>query len=169
MARQFRAVRRSRRWTSIPGTNVTLTTVGTTGGGALAFIAGPETVVRMMGRGLLQLMDAPTAGDSMHLTVAIAVVTTDAATAGAGSLPDPSDEPEFPWLYWTELDIFASDTNADNGGNIGGAIRYEFDVRSQRIIRPGHSLVYFAQYVDQGGLPPVRWQASQVRTLVLES
>ena len=170
MARRFEARRRIRRWTSLPGIAATITSAGTTGGSQLSFTT-PETVVRMLGTGIVMFgATVPVASDAVSFCMAIGVVSMDAADVGASALPDPADEPEYPWLWWKCAELFATDATANRAGNtVGGTFRYEFDIKSQRIIRPGHSLIYVAQYVDTAGTPEVEWQTSPVRVLVLES
>ena len=168
MARQFSAPRRERLWSALPEVNATLTVAGTTGGSQLAF-SSSQTVVRMIGGGFLMYSDsAPTGADAMSLTVAIGVVSTDAATLGATALPDPAAEPDYPWLYWKPLAIFAAATTVVSSDGPGFQ-RYSFDIRAQRKLKAGQSLALFAEYVDGNGTPPVRWHADQTRVLLLES
>ena len=171
MARQFRAPRRARRWESIPGSgSATLLT-----GDATVLHPGvisattPETVVRILGDGLLVMTaNGIAAGDEAQVTLAIGVVSTDAATAGAGSLPDPQAEPEYPWLWWQSKTFFAVAAAVD-GGDGSQVWRYRVDVKSQRILRPRQSLVLIAQYVNVGGNPEISWGQSPMRVLIFES
>jgi len=109
------------------------------------------------------------AEDAAILTVAIGVVSTDAAAVGATALPDPASELAYPWLYWNQLCIFAQSSVVSEWASSGAAIqRYEFDIKSQRKMAPSQSLVYFSELASTGA-PTIQWEASAVRVLVLES
>ncbi len=90
-------------WHSIGPVNLALTSTSTAIGGSLA-LDGPWTVLRMLGEFLLNFDPEGTIAinDKATITLAVGVVSTDAAAAGAGSVPDPNVEPDYPWLYWSE-------------------------------------------------------------------
>jgi len=169
MARQFTPRRRSRRWDSLLPVAVNTATTGTQGGSSLAFST-PETVVRMIGGGLFTF-DASTTdvGDHARMVVVIGVVSSDAAAVGATALPDPITEANYQWLYFQELTIHAvSGVTAEWASNAASVHRYSFDIKSQRKLTPGQSLVYYAELASTGA-PAVWWIAAETRILILES
>ena len=159
--------RRRKQWLQLPGISANLTVAGTTGGSLQAFAGGGNTVLRCMGQHML--MGEPGAthviGDTMTFTWAIGVVSSDAAAAGAGSLPDPADEPEYPWLYWHTDQLVFTQTGTSTGEG-SAVVRTDFDIKSMRKISPRESLIFFGQYVDISGTPSVRIEAGPVRVLV---
>ena len=170
MARQFAARRRVRRWTSIPAVGPqVLTGAGTTIVSGRVDFTTPETVVRCMSEYLMVMDDnAIAADDEATMVVGLGVVSTDAAVAGAGSVPDPAGEPEYPWLYWASHSFFAVAAAVD--ASLGSqCVRQRVDVKSQRIIRPGHSLLWIVQYVALSGNPEMAASWAHTRVLILES
>ena len=171
MARQFSAPRRTRRWNNFPGSGAAtvITGAGTTlHVGSLAF-AVPETIVRIIGDGMLLMDDnAIAADDEVIITLGLGIFSTDAVAAGAGSVPDPAGEPEFPWLWWKSMPFFAvaAAVSASEGSQV---MRYRIDVKSQRIVRPGRSLALVAEYANIGGNPEIAWSQPSLRVLTLES
>jgi len=166
MPNRHGGVRKNKQWSSIPGVQLNLTSAGTSGAASLPFTS-PFTVMRMLGG----FMVGPTnggafsAGDAMTLAFAIGVVSTDAVAAGAGSLPDPAGEPDFPWLYWKEATIFLQTATPAPG--LGAHVeRVSFDIRSMRKLKPRESLASIVQYVDISGVPPVNVQINQTRVLL---
>ncbi len=164
MARQFNAPRRQKRWDVLPGLTVDLTADGTTAGGFLSLEA-PVTVMRMLGGFLITPDPGGTfvAGDLCTIGIGICVVSTDAA--GTASLPDPIGEPQYPWLYWTDLDLVMH-ASGDQAANIAGTVRREFDIRSMRKIKPRESLQLVVEYADTTGAPPIFVNVYQTRVLL---
>ena len=100
------------------------------------------TVTRTIGSITVSL-DADTALVDATVAVGLAVVRSEAANAGVGSLPSPEDDPDFEWLYYTVLGL-KNPQNALRDGPLS-AQRVMFDVRGQRIIRSGSSVVWIAE------------------------
>ena len=164
--RQFvRGPRMPKHWHSIPSISLAFTSSSTLQGGSLA-LDGPWTVIRMLGSYLI----APTAGgtfvagDAADIVVGIGVVSSDAFAAGAGSMPDPAGEPEYPWLYWKDTQF--SLLGAPAGDEALSTARVEFDIRSMRKIKPRESLAVVAQYADRSGNPPYTVRFGRTRVLV---
>ena len=169
MARRFTQVRRrSRRWLSMAGSADEILAAAT-GLQSIVPFTTPETIVRMMGGGSLGPSEtAPVAGDAARITLAIGVVTSDAATLGATAMPDPANEAAFSWLWWKDFSLKFNSTSVDPS-NQASSVRFSFDVKSQRILRPNQSLVFISQYTDIAGTPPVQLMLDLTRILVLES
>ncbi len=112
----------------------------------------PFTVMRILG----ELSVAPesagvVAGDQALMTTAIGVVSADAVAIGDTAMPDPSDEADYPWLWWaaTFIDFASVD-------DLGGAVRYvPVESKAMRKIGPGQALVAVSQYTDRTGTPPL--------------
>ncbi len=98
MADRGRTVRQRKYWHLIGDTVLSFTANATGLLGSLTLVGDePFTVIRSLG----ELSIAPAAagvvaGDATSVAVGIGVVSTDAITAGAASLPDPAAEPDFP-------------------------------------------------------------------------
>ena len=88
-----------KQWERIAQSIASVSTATTTLLGTL-LIAQPQTILRS--RGFVQAAFDATqqVGDTMTLTFGLGVVSMDAAAAGAGSVPDPNGDPEYPWLWW---------------------------------------------------------------------
>ncbi len=161
-----RGQRMAKHWHFIPSVSQSLTANGTALGGGLA-LDGPWTVIRMLG----DLMIAATPGgtfvsaDEARVAVAIGVISSDAFAAGAASVPDPSAEPDYPWLYFRELGfLFAGASPA--GDELTAHVRINLDIRSMRKLKPRETLAFVMQYVDVNGAPPMTIQQSIIRVLV---
>jgi len=163
MAHQ-RFTRAEKLWSFIPGFTIDLTGDGTFAVGSIAFTS-PSTVIRMLGQYIIVPTTAPTALDQAKVVIGIGKVSTDAVAAGAGSLPDPSQEPNYPWLYWATHSLFFGGTSADPA-SLGAAVRAEFDIRSMRKMRSGQSLAFVMQYVNDAGNPPLTLNAGSTRVLI---
>ncbi len=158
-----RNTRMTKEWNGIPGGTAIFTTNATAILGSLASLVA-NTVLRAIGEYVIAPTVAPAAADHCIVTVALGVVSTDAAALGATAMPDPFDEPEYPWLYWANHDLFFGDASMESG-SAAASVRREFDVHSMRKLKPGQSCALVAQYVDVAGAPPVTLSMGQVRTL----
>ncbi len=170
MARaQSAGARLGKQWDSIAATSQPITAVGTTLGASLAVTAA-QTVLRMIGGFRLASTGVATAADNCRITVGIGVVSTDAFTAGSGSVPDPGGEPDYPWLYWKSTHLFypaAVSATAGQGDQTGvGSATVLFDIRSMRKMKPRESLAWVIEYADISGTPPIQVMLDQVRVLI---
>ena len=165
MARNFtRTQRQTKRWIGLGLSNVAFTGSLTSRQGVFNFEEG-RTVLRMIGEYLIMSTAAPVALDAAGIAIGIGVVSTDASTVGGTAMPDPQDEPEYPWLFW------ASHTWRSNSANIDSAlgstvIRRSFDIKSMRKVKPRESLAVLIQYTDRGGAPPVSVIMENTRVLI---
>ncbi len=160
------APRKEKLWAGLPGIELSLTAAGTSLGGSLAFNT-RDTVMRMIGEYTIGADPAslPSIADSVFITVALARVSSDAFAAGAGSVPDPAEEPEYPWLYWKAHHLEFPTAGA-NTSTFVGSVRQAFDVRTMRKFSPRESLAWIVQYVDGAGTPPVIVGIAQSRVLI---
>ncbi len=151
-------------WAAMPSIRLALTADSTNLGGSLQF-AIPATILRMRGRLRAHLEATIAAGDFAKLAVGLAVISTDAFNAGAGSVPDPVDEPEFPWVYWTEFELSSESANVDEAWGYQ-SVDIIVDSKAMRKVKPGEALAWIAQYADGNGTPPMSVDISQTRVLV---
>ena len=131
-------------WSFIPAVDLASAAAQTIAGSFLQF-AIPATILRMRGEVLFLFDSAPEAA-SITIAMGIGVVSTDAANAGVGSLPDPAGEPDYPWLYWKSISLLSQTAGTAAEQNpIGQAFRLEVDSKAMRKIKPGQSLVVIYQ------------------------
>ena len=156
-----RAARMLKQWENIPSIQIDFTGTGTSLGGSIP-MTDPRTVIRMIGEYVIGPTSAPVALDVAKIALAIGVVSSDAFAAGAGSVPDPGVEEEYPWLYWKEHTFFFPTTSADPA-TAQGSVRVPFDIRSMRKLKPRESLVWIFQYMDYNGAPPLTLDVSSTR------
>jgi len=166
MARQFtRGPRRTKQWRMIESLGPRdFTAPATVFQGSIAF-SEAATVLRMLGEYVIGPTSAPVAGDDAAVAIGIGVVSTDAATVGGASMPDPDTEGEYPWLYWANHPLFYATTNVDHAVGTG-VVRRSFDIRSMRKIKPRESLVVVGEYTSASGNPPVTFFMQDVRVLL---
>ncbi len=167
MANGHRGTRMSKQWAAIPSIDLTFTADGTSLGGALAFTV-PSTVIRMLGDVTIGNTAAVTALDAVIIGMSIGVVSTDAFAAGAASVPEPLEEPEYPWLYWASKAFFYPNTSSPlaSTGDPRMSDRFSIDIRSQRKLKPRESLCWIVQYGDITGAPPMTVQIANTRVLL---
>ncbi len=134
--------------------------VGGTGGLADAF-----TVLRMLGEYTVFPTSVPAAADALEFCVGIGVVSSDAATLGSTAMPDPCDEPDYPWLYWASHPL-GYNSNVLNDGLGSSEVRKSFDIKSMRKIKPSESLVTVTQYANFVGNPPITIVLGGLRVLL---
>ena len=150
MARHMTA-RRRKGWLDIPSIQLDgITAAGTQLGGSLPFTGPGHTIERMIipSIGLFNRVAASAATESLKVVMALGIVSTDAFDAGAGSVPEPGDEPEFPWLFWTVLNLVAVDASA---GLEQPSMQYrtpDYDVRTKRKIGARQSLCWIVQHTE---------------------
>ncbi len=157
--------RLAKQWDSIPSIVIAFTATATQLGGSLAATAS-QTILRMMGEYTITPTAAPTAGDIAIVGVGIGVVSTDAFAAGAGSVPDPTAEADYPWLYWAAHPIGRAVDASVDPANETSLLRHAFDVKSMRKMKPRESLILVADYVDLVGAPPLTLVVAQTRVLL---
>ncbi len=105
--------------------------------------SGVATIVRMIGH--MEWFSANSTGPppvAMHITCGVAVVTAD-AIAGA-VLPDPLDEAEHGWLYWTNRTLLLG-----QDGQGKAITSWDFDIRTSRKLRGGYGLVFITETVAE--------------------
>ncbi len=166
MAHRGSYPKRRKQWSAIPGIAFGMTADSTNGAGSLGF-AEACTVLRMLGEYTIFPTSPPVAGDEVVVTIGIGVISSDAAALGATAFPDPSEEPEYPWLYWASHG-FGYNGTLEESALLSSSLRQKFDVRSMRKIKPRESLQMVVQYADVGsaGDPPLTIVTGVTRVLI---
>ncbi len=171
MAHSFsRSNRMRKHWPSIPASQTAFTADSTALLSSFVAAAGePFTVLRMMGEFIVSPTPggAFSAGDTACLGFGIGVTSADAITAGSGSMPDPVAEPDYPWLYWSEVPTLVFDGTVAEGLSLATRV-VRFDVRSKRKVAPRQGLAFVGEYVDAVGAPPLTVITGGVRFLIAE-
>ena len=133
-------------------------------------VTDPATILRTLGSVVAGPDEAGVvAGDGAIITVGLGVVSTDAATVGATAVPDPSNEPEFDWLFWYPM-ILQFPVGVNTAGNsfpLVSGMRLDVNSKAMRRVSHGESLLLIGQYENSSGNPPVDVFAS-LRILIGE-
>ena len=155
-----------KQWSFVPAVGLLVTGNGVFLGASLVF-AVPATILRIRGNVILAFTQDVVIGDEMNLTFGMAVVSSDAFTAGAGSMPDPAGEPEFPWLWWSDTFLRQERPVATDSSAWGlSAQRIEIDSKAMRKVKPGESLAMVFQTSASVGAPPVEVDFQRIRVLI---
>jgi len=162
-----RSAKQAKTWDVLPSIEFNFTGSATVGLVALNFTL-PQTVLRMLGEYVISPTDGATftAGDAISMVVGIGVVSTDAFGVGGASLPDPAGEPEFPWLFWKSHRLFIHSNTDSAVQSRAASLRYGFDIRSMRRVKPRESLAFIWQYVDSTGAPLYTASVGHTRVLL---
>jgi len=129
----------------------------------------PHTILRCRGNWYMGPSVATVALEEATIAIAIGIVSADAAVAGAGSLPDPFDEPNYPWLWYDVARMFSPFVVDGTGSDdFGVTVNHRIlDSKAMRKIKPGQALVLVSQMSQNTGTPQIRC-AADVRVLVGE-
>jgi len=168
MARRYARTIDFKQWDLIPAIVLEETGVATNLGGGLGFLA-PQTILRCRGEVSIQFDETAQAGDRAAITFGLGIVSSDAFAAGAGSVPDPGGEPEYPWLWWGSIEIEAIIAASAWTGGYGwgpSAGRLEVDTKAMRKVKPGETLCWVAQTTLATGAPTMIIKLNQTRVLV---
>jgi len=153
-----------KQWGSITGLIAELSANQTTISGSLAFTV-PATILRFRGYVAAMFDESMQAGDQLILTFGLGLFSTDAVALGATAMPEPANEPEFPWIWWKEmrLDAFAAAAVSTYGSTNQ---RYEVDSRAMRKVKPGESFAFVVQATGAQGAPVTLVDIGQTRVLI---
>jgi len=126
----------------------------------------PFTVLRMIGEYWIAPFGVNTLNDACVWTLGIGVVSEDAATLGGTAMPDPEDEPDYPWLFWAQHFMRQSIAAEETGGDPTMALRRSYDIRSMRKIKPRETVAMIFQFRDVNGAPSYSLMWGVTRVLV---
>jgi len=152
-------------WDSIPGLSTSISTDSTVLAGGLAFTI-PATILRWRGS-VMAWLDASDkqVGDAGDLAFGLAIISSDAFAAGAGSVPDPISEPEYPWIWLGTMDIRVELTAATEAWGIS-AQRVDVDSKAMRKVKPGETACMIIQAAGVTGAPNINVEVAQTRVLI---
>ncbi len=168
MARNFRAPRKTKTWSGI-GTAQALLTGNATAAFAGVSVGETFTIMRVISEYIILPTSTVVALDRVTITMALGIFSTDAFTLGATGLPDPSDEPGYPWLYWKSHYLKFTGTDPQlQAATMSGAVRQAVDVKGMRKIRQEQTLGWVVQYTDESGTPPITAAVGSSRILLAD-
>ncbi len=109
----------------------------------------PFTIMRI--RGIIQVqLNAAAVNERALIAFGIGIVTTDARAAG--TVPDPAQEPEFPWMWYGYAAVSSLNEAAIQPDALSAIL--EVDTKAMRKVKPGQSVMLVGQVCssqDQGG------------------
>ncbi len=166
MARQVTA-RRRMEWTVIPnGSNTFVADAVAQVSGSVNFAGAGNTILRMLGELLISQQVALVSTEIRLITSAIGLFSAEAIAAGVASMPSPSADPNWPWLWWNSTSLVHGVGALDVTSAGIGMRRIPFDVKTKRKIRSGESLVMLSNYSEvSGSTGTVTVTAAQTRVL----
>ncbi len=151
-------------WSSILGISLTMTSDQTLLGAGIAF--GQSLTILRCRTTLLIGLEAPVAaGDIADITLGLAVISTDAFLAGVAGVPDPGDDPGYPWLFWKSYTLRSESATVQSpvGRQV---VRQDIDTKAMRKVTTGQTLCWIVQRVNIVGDPPVNVDFGQTRVLL---
>ncbi len=102
-----------------------------------------QTIVRIRGNLMIWLPVITTIGDGFTaVTCGMGVVSKDAFDAGAGSIPSPSGDPDWPgWLWFASLGPMIGLTTTETQTGPLNAVRVAVDTKAMRKFGPNEVLM----------------------------
>ncbi len=134
-------------WQDVAANTSVILSQGTVIGSALGFVEEEVTITRMIGD-IAYGINSDTADANASIAIGCMVVRSPALAAGVGSLPSLEDDPDSDWLYYGVFGVRTPVTIAANVQPIAQGIsggRFHLDVRGQRILKTGESVVWLAE------------------------
>ena len=119
--------------------SVVILSTGAIIGGAAGFVEEEVTFTRTIGMFSAEISSS-VAGTQASFALGCAIARAEAISAGVASLPDPESSPDFEWLYYFSGAIRRGGITDDPAGI--ATIHMPFDVKGQRIVRAGSSVVW---------------------------
>ena len=102
------------------------------------------TITRMIGQ-ISFIHKSNALGLEGSIAIGCGVVGGAALAAGVASLPSPEDQPDYEWLFYGVYGIHNDELVNEGNANALQTGRVDFDVRGQRIVRAGASVVWIAE------------------------
>ncbi len=110
--------------------------------GAAGIVDEEFTITRTIGA-VMVAHGENTANLAGSWAVGCVIARNEAVNAGVASLPSPEDDPDAEWLYYAQGSV-QNPNNALRDGPTSGRF-VDFDVRGQRIVRAGSTIVWIAE------------------------
>jgi len=117
--------------------------------GSLGLLDDEVTITRMIGQ-FVGLLNAIAADAEAEFAIGVLVARNEAIIAGVASLPSPEDDPDSDWLFYGQYHVAQPQASAIQGTISLNAIRENFDVRGQRIVKAGEAPVWIAESQTAG-------------------
>ena len=155
-----------KRWEGIPAVSLNAAAIATLAGSFLSFTQS-ATILRCRVADMLMMFGAnQVAGDQSTSAWGLGIFSSDAVAAGVGSLPDPGQEPNYPWLWWGEFNL-RNNLGLPVSDQAGPtALRFSVDTKAMRRIHPGQSIAWVIQQTSNVGAVTVNYDLGQTRVLV---
>ena len=99
------------------------------------------TITRMIGEVFVAIDGTAAATAGVAFGIGAIVTRREVAIAGVASLPSPELDPDASWIFYTSGQMIR-ETVLTNSADVGQVYRIPFDVRGQRIIRSGETVVW---------------------------
>jgi len=112
--------------------------------GGVGLLDEESTVTRTIGQ-FAAILNSATAALDGSVAVGCVVSRDEAVIAGVASLPSPEDDPDAEWLYYGVFGLHNPIASGLEGAMSLQTVRADFDVRSQRIVRVGSTVVWIAE------------------------
>ncbi len=168
MARHARKIDH-KRWDATLPIFIQSGTVGEKGGATNNFTR-PSTILRLRGSwwaGFDHSLES--AGDRMRVSLGVGIVSTDAAGVGAGSIPSPEDNIDWPWMFWDQVVLHCSLADQTGQPGWGGTVQHRMiDSKAMRKVKPNESLIVAIAYGDATGAPSTVTVVPALRMLIGE-
>ncbi len=153
-----------KQWAAAPGGGAQHSASATFIIGNLAFNE-PATILRWRGMVSAMFDESQQVGDRASIGFGIGVFSTDAVTLGATALPDPLGEPEYPWVWWSEIDLECFVAAGQEAWGVGRQL-LEIDSKAMRKVKPGQSVLIVGQIGNLTGAPVTIIKFGQLRVLI---
>jgi len=141
-----------------------ITTATTSKGASLAFTA-PATILRCRGYVQANFDATQQIADTMGIAFGLGIVSSDAVAAGAGSLPDPFGDADYPWLWWQSMFLRSEIAAGVHAWGLS-AQRIDVDTKAMRRVKPGQSLVMVFETATVVGAPVTAITVGFMRVLI---
>ncbi len=153
-----------KQWRSIASTNFTGSVNAVFVGPRMDFVD-PATILRARSKYMVLFDPTKQVADQMTVTLALGVVSTDAAGLGSTAMPDPVSDSDYPWLWWGTT-VLESQIAAGEDA-FGSTVQLvEVDTKAMRRVKPKQSLVWVAEMSGAAGAPVTKVFMHQTRVLV---
>ena len=141
-----RSQRRRTRWAGGPSVHVETQTASADILSNGVNLGSGETLARIRGRFEIIMDGATAAQDGVAGAFGIGIVSGDAFAAGAASVPKPSTDPDWSWIYHRHIILHALTTSS--------AIRESFDIDSKAMRKTKNNEVLFGMVslVEDGSI-----------------
>ena len=129
-------------WVNLTAGTAAIISTAITVAGTVGLLDEEFTITRTIGR-FNFATNVSTANLTGSVAVGCAVARVEAITAGVASLPSPEEDPDFEWLFYGVYGVKNPAGTLQDGPLSASFI--DFDVRGQRIVRRGETIIWLAE------------------------